>query len=55
MKSTGKILMMSLFLLSLSVCTLNAQRPDRGMRGSMWGGMRPMMMGRMGQPGPADT
>jgi hypothetical protein len=46
MKSTGKILMISLFLLSLSVCTLNAQRPDRGMR------MDSTRMNRwMGDPG----
>jgi hypothetical protein len=32
MKSTGKILMMSLLLLLLGVIALNAQRPERGMR-----------------------
>jgi hypothetical protein len=46
MKSTGKILIMSLFLLSLSVYTLSAQRPDRGMR------MDSTRMNRwMGDPG----
>jgi hypothetical protein len=46
MKNTGKILIMSLFLLSLSVCILNAQRPGRGMR------MDSTRMNRwMGDPG----